>query len=262
MNCFSYYCFSFLSSFLPISLLYRFPLYPLTSLLLSHRFASIFHHIFIGVSSDSIDSVYTRIEGSHVYSSLLILNLSNNSLVLFPTILSRIPALKKIILTGNALGSGSSGKNFLQNWPWLKGALLCVNCITFYSVVLSLRPYPPDLLLSYFLIFIWMISFLSFHPSLFLTCTPPSLSIIHSSLSFLFFLHSTPPSAIPPSFFLSLLLFSSSPLLLTPLPSTPLPFTLLPSPSPHSPLLPPLPHDRYTRLLHCPLLTDVSRYFE
>jgi hypothetical protein len=65
----------------------------------------------VGISSELMNSVYARIEGSHVYTSLLILNLSNNSLVLFPSTLSRIPALKKIILVGNSLGSDSTGKN-------------------------------------------------------------------------------------------------------------------------------------------------------
>ena len=60
--------------------------------------------IILGITSDSMSTVYRSLQNSHTFGTLHTLNLSNNSLSTFPAQLRGLLALKKLILAGNSLG--------------------------------------------------------------------------------------------------------------------------------------------------------------
>ena len=63
-----------------------------------------------GITSQSIKTVHEAIRNSHTFQSLLSINLSSNSMTIFPVELADLPSLQKILLSGNMLGGRISGQ--------------------------------------------------------------------------------------------------------------------------------------------------------
>ena len=95
----------FIFSPLILSYLVFFSIYSTNSLYL---LTSLFYNL--GITSQSLKTVFEAIKSSHTFQSLLSINLSSNSMTIFPSELANLPALQKIILSGNMLGANTSGQ--------------------------------------------------------------------------------------------------------------------------------------------------------